>query len=68
MQPRGRLKKNIKKKLTNVSLCVCMSAGDSEMLVFAKVSSVHCSTSGLALGSPGCCLLFVVCHYARNTL
>ena len=25
----------------------------------AKVSSVHCSTSGLALGSPGC--LFVCC-------
>ena len=32
----GKWKKN-RKKLTNVSLYVCMSAGNSEMLVFISV-------------------------------
>ena len=35
---RGRCKKK-QKKLTNVSLYVCMSAGNSEMLVFISVFS-----------------------------
>ena len=34
---RGRCTKKNRKKLTNVSLYVCMSAGNSEMLVFLSV-------------------------------
>ena len=33
----------------------------------AKVCSAHCSTSRLALGSPGCRRSSFVCHHAQNT-
>ena len=35
--------KKTQKKLTNVSLYVCMSAGNSEMLVFLSVFSQQCA-------------------------
>ena len=38
----------------------------STLILIAKVSSVHCSTSGLALGSPGC--RSFVCHHSLKTL
>ena len=43
VQIRGRCTKKKQKKLTNVSLYVCMSAGNSEMLVFLSVFPQQCT-------------------------
>ena len=42
-------------------------AHNYKMLIIAKVCFAHCSTSRLALGSPGCLSSFVVRHHAQNT-
>ena len=54
-----------KRQYTNVKYILLSCS--SSWAVIAKVSSVHCSTSGLALGSPGCLFVVVRRHHARNT-
>ena len=55
-------------------LCVNLKQDSAQKYFFgqkieiAKVSSVHCSTSGLALGSPGCSLFVTMPKIPYNAI